>query len=236
MKACKMFLKCLYAVNNKFKYYDDSMHYPYRSYEAIKYVIKNEKFESVLDVGCGEGIHSDIFLKYGKKVTAIDYGESVYFKKNKHNPQICTIIGDINDYEFDKTFDLVWCSHVLEHQLNVNIFLKKLNKLCAEDGVLAVTVPPSKPYIVGGHVNVWNAGLLLYNLVLAGFDCREAHVKTYDYDISVVVRKRSISVLDELSYDAGDIRKIIKYLPAEISYTETQFDSIFNGNIEKINW
>ena len=40
-----------------------------------------------------------------------------------------------------------------------------------DDGVLAITVPPGESLVIGGHLTNWNAGILLYNLVLAGFDC-----------------------------------------------------------------
>ena len=53
-----------------FSYFDSNLGYPYNSYEALNCLINNYSFDSVLDVGCGEGIHSDVFLKAGKKVTA----------------------------------------------------------------------------------------------------------------------------------------------------------------------
>jgi hypothetical protein len=83
---------------------------------------------------------------------------------------------------------LVWCSHVLEHQPNAGLFLAKLIRDCRDGGILAITVPPAKTEIVGGHVSLWNAGLLLYRLALTGIDCRDARVKTYGYNVSVIVR------------------------------------------------
>ena len=49
----------------------------------------------------------------------------------------------------------------------VYLFLKKVHSLLNEGGYLAIIVPPRKPFIVGGHVTIWNAGLVLYNLILA---------------------------------------------------------------------
>lgn len=64
-----------------------------------------------------------------------------------------------------------------------------------------------KQEIVGAHVSLWNPGLLLLRLVLAGFDCSEASVLVYGYDISVVLKKKTIkeSDLAELSHDRGDL-------------------------------
>ena len=45
------------------------------------------------------------------------------------------IVADINKFESSKSYDLVWCSHVLEHQLNPHSFLCKLHALVKEDGI-----------------------------------------------------------------------------------------------------
>lgn len=135
---------------------------------------------------------------------------------------------DFNTHPFDQRFDCVWASHVLEHQLNVNLFLRKCHEILNDPGVLAVTVPPMKPKIVGGHVSVWNAGLLLYNLVMAGFDCRDAVVLKYGYNITAIVRKRGSLTLPELSLDTGDISKLEPYLPAG-------FHEGMDGDLEQVN-
>ena len=94
--------------------------------------------------------------------------------------------------------------------------------------MLAITVPPAMHQIVGGHLSVWNAGLLLYHLILAGFDCRNAHVCQYGYNISVILRKRLIE-LPALHYDSGDINRLAQFLPDGLSEG-------FNGDIRKLNW
>lgn len=125
---------------------------------------------------------------------------------------------------------------VLEHQLNIQDFLVKVNSLIKENGVLAITVPPLKNTIVGGHVSLWNAGLLIYRLVLAGFDCKEASVCTYGYNISVIVKKRSIFVLDQIAYDVGDLNILSKYFPKGLKYFNSEKDKPFYGKIRKLNW
>ena len=87
--------------------------------------MNNFSFSTVLDIGCGEGIHSTKFMESDKSVTAIDYGESYYFKKMK-NEKINCIVDDFMLHKFDKKYDCVWCCHVLEHQLNPQMFLEKV--------------------------------------------------------------------------------------------------------------
>lgn len=195
--------------------------------ETLQYFLNNYKFNTVLDIGSGEGKHSDILRMKGKDVTSIDFGKSIYFEKRAEN-HTC-IFGDYYTYDFNKQFDAIWASHVLEHQPNPNLFLKKIHKDLKENGVLAITVPPLKHEIVGGHVSLWNAGLLLYQLVLAGFNCREVSIKSYSYNISVVLRKKSIENYPELSYDSGDILKLKEYFP-------DGFGEPFDGNIKELNW
>lgn len=173
-------------------------------------------FSSVLDIGSGLGEHARVFRRLGKDVTTIDS----YYDAD--------IKSDFNIFPFRRSFSCIWASHVLEHQLNVNMFLKKCFHLLEDGGIFAVTVPPMKPNIVGGHVTVWNAGLLLYNLILAGFDCRAAAVKVYGYNISVIVRKRKADFTG-LNYDRGDIEKLAQFFPLKVEHG-------FNGNLSSINW
>lgn len=201
---------------------------------TIDKLLRDYSFQTVLDVGCGGGQHTSRFLQEHKEVYTIDIFESDFIRE--HKDELHAYIGDFNTYPFDRQFDCVWASHVLEHQLNVNVFLKKIHSVLKEDGVLAISVPPPKAMIVGGHVTVWNAGLLLYNLILAGFDCREASVLRYGYNLSVLVRKKTIDVLGELKYDQGDIRTLEQYFPKDIPFVHKKLDNAFDGDIERLNW
>lgn len=200
---------------------------------ALWRVLADYDFDTVLDVGGGAGEHADVFEAFGKHVTSVDYGKSVYFERR--NAQREVIIGDFNRLTLPRRYDLVWCSHVLEHQLDAHHFLRQLHGATAEGGVLAITVPPLKHEIVGGHVSLWNPGLLLYRLVLAGFDCRQARVRQYGYNISVLLEKRSIE-LPELAFDAGDVRRLRAWLPAALPYRPNALDDPFDGNFERLNW
>ena len=195
--------------------------------EAITKLISEFEFQTVLDIGSGEGEHSRIFKHYGKIVSAVDLGGSLYYKNRVAD---ANYIGEYVELDFPGPFDCIWCSHVLEHQRNIGTFLEKIYHDLKDDGVLAITVPPSKPNIVGGHVTVWNAGLLLYNLILAGFDCSEASVLKYDYNISVILRKKAalISSLD-LSSDIGDIEKLAHLFPLHVHQD-------FDGDLVEVNW
>jgi len=127
------------------------------------------------------------------------------------------IIGNYLDQWFPEGFDCIWASHVLEHQPNPNLFLQKVFSDLKDGGILAVTVPPMKPQIVGGHLTLWNAGLLIYNLIIAGFDCSEAKIIKHGYNISVIVEKRKAELPEDLHYDRGDILKLAHFFPFPVT-------------------
>jgi SAM-dependent methyltransferase len=171
-----------------------------------------------LDVGSGSGHHADLLRGWGWAVHTNSYQPPADF------------VGDFMQLEFPDTYSLVWCCHCLEHQRNPGLFLDKINSLLKPGGWLVITVPPSKPTIVGGHVSLWNGGLLLYHLVLAGFDCRMAKVKRYGYNVTVCVQKGEAPDLTGLVYDSGDIARLAKYLPVKVT------GDSFNGDLEAVNW
>lgn len=189
-----------------------------RAHLGLDFCLNHLNVTSVLDVGCGDGFHSKKFIEAGKKVTSTDLG-------NFYSP---IVRGFYEELEFEP-HDLTWASHVLEHQLNVNNFLKKLRKDTKDSGYTCVTVPPLKSAIVGGHVSLWNAGLLLYNLVLAGFNCKNAHIRKYHYNITVIAQADNFDLPSNLKYDTGDVNKLKPWLP---DFCGEKFD----GDIVEWNW
>jgi SAM-dependent methyltransferase len=159
-------------------------------------------FHTVLDVGSGSGEHSRFFRLFGKQVFSLDLHEEADY------------VGDFMGYDFDRKFDAVWCSHVLEHQRNVGQFLEKLYDVIEDAGFLAISLPVHpRDRVVSGHITSWNAGLLIYNLVLAGFDCSEA-MFMHGYDLSLIVRKKASSGGDvRMAAAYANVEDLAKYFP-----------------------
>jgi len=180
------------------------------SNQAIDYAARELDFVSVLDVGSGSGKHADFFSRKGKRVTRFDFGKSRAFTDDSS-----VIIGDFLTHEFKDKYDLIWASHVLEHSIYTHEFLEKLSAVAQPDkGIIAITVPPAKSEFVGGHVTLWTPALLIYRMVLAGFDCSNAKVLVYGYNISVICEnKKNYIDLNQLAWDYNDIDRLSAYLP-----------------------
>jgi len=200
------------------------------SEHCLNKLIKDFEFTTVLDIGSGAGAHAKILASHGKKVTAIDFGNSIYAQNKGDNYQnIDHIEADFIQYKTDQKYDCIWASHVLEHQNNPGEFISKCIELVKEDGIIAITVPPMEENVLGGHLTNWNAGILIYNLVFNGIDCSDCSILSHGYNISVIVKNRKRGQVD-LTHDNGDISKLLQYFPSCIN-TEP-----FDGRINKWNW
>lgn len=172
---------------------------------------------TILDIGSGSGHHAKLMREAGKSVTTNSLIEPA-----DH-------VGNYLNQRFSDPFDAIWASHVLEHQPNVGDFLRKCFSDLRDEGVLAITVPPAKHAVVGGHLTIWNAGLLLYNLIVSGFDCHKARVSgIYGYNISVIVCKHAAN-LPSLNYDQGDIERLCRFFPIPVQQG-------FDGRLQPTNW
>lgn len=185
--------------------------------QALALCLRLPDISTVLDVGCGAGEQAREFRRAGKRVTTVSYTPPA------------DIVGDYCTADCGGPYDLVWASHVLEHQRNVGEFIEKMRRDCKPCGWIAVTVPPMKDQVVGGHVALFNAGTLLYHLILAGLDCRHAKVRTYGYNVSVIARNTSIPDMPALRCDCGDIETLAPWFPMPVAQG-------FDGRINSLNW
>jgi len=187
---------------------------------------------NVLDLGCGDG-NLYYYLKGIGPVTGVDIktpSTSVYNAFIQQD--IETFLGDTAyEHQFKKSeyYNIINLSHVLEHLFNPIDTLLTIRETF-KFNYLLVSVPVYKPQIVGGHINLYNLGMLMYHLVLAGYDCNGIVACTTNKEVSVVLPVKDIDKLPDLNYDNGDIELLAPYFPEE--YREHGF----NGNIDRINW
>jgi hypothetical protein len=114
------------------------------------------------------------------------------------------------DFNIFEKYNYIWCSHVVEHLRNPGIFFDKVYFDLAENGWVGITVPPLKNDMTFQHVTLWNAG----------FDCTNARVAKYGYNITVIAQK----------LPRGD-KPMPKCLPPV-----NRRGIYFDGDIERLNW
>lgn len=174
--------------------------------EAAELLVASPSRGNLLDIGPGQGVHSEFFSRAGFSVDSVGLSS-----RSSYEPDV---IGEYETWETPWNYHFIWASHVLEHSRNSGAFLDKCWRDLSPQGTLAVTVPPPKINLVGGHVSLWTPGQLLYHLVLAGFNCRQAKMKCYGYNISVIVRKAGARLKHPtLIADAGDIETLATFFP-----------------------
>ena len=122
-----------------------------------------DKFRTCIDIGSGEGVQTEILRHAGLKVFQVDkYSSSAEYKV------------DFLEYTFDQKFDVVFCSHVIEHQRNVGHFLDKIYDILSEDGVLIISAPKhDAESMIEGHLNCFITPYFIQHLLHAGFNLKD---------------------------------------------------------------
>lgn len=189
-----------------------------------------DRRDHFLEVGCGLGRHFDLVEESGlfRDVRCVDRGT-----KHAHDSHANS---DYLTFHPDVRFDALWCSHVLEHTQEPGPFLAKIHGDLREGGLLGLCVPPLKHEITVGHVTLWNAGLLILNLLKVGFDCREVMIRKRGYNIALLLRKKSCPPTNSFSPDSASSCR--PYLPEGLSWRKNSRTGVwyFDGNIRSLGW
>ena len=88
-----------------------------------------------LDVGCRDGYWSEKLMKKGYDVESIDVDP-------RYSPAKKIDVNEGFPYK-NESFNLIWCSEVLEHLKDPEQVLIQMSKLLKKDGIIVATVPNS---------------------------------------------------------------------------------------------
>lgn len=101
---------------------------------------RNCKDKKILEIGCGIGTDSIMFVKNGGKLTAIDLSEtSVELTKerfNVYNKKAKILVGDaeeLSTYVEPEVFDFIYSFGVIHHTPNPPSVLEEIKKFCNKD-------------------------------------------------------------------------------------------------------
>lgn len=183
----------------------------FRGFQALENCLQLP-MKTVADIGSGGGEHANTFCKQGLDVTCVDYGTSIYAERASLQNDIKIIYTDFLKWKNEIQYDLVWASHILEHQRNVGVFIEKLIAVCKPDGYICITVPFPHRNIWGGHLTLWQPGLLAYNIVMCGIDLSDAQM-LYGYrEMSIIFKPKKVT-LPNITFDNGDVTKLQHLFP-----------------------
>lgn len=195
--------------------------------------VSRYEFKTVLEIGSRGGIIARALDFIGKQVLTV---EILPHYEAKYS-------GDYLDISFDEEIDAIWCAHVFEHQRHPGKFLEKCFDDLRDGGVLAITVPSALHPLLIGHHNIFTGLLLIYQLILAGFDCSEASFRQYDQQMTVIVRKKPNGI-PRLSFaatmmgnkgDLGQVDNLVSFFPKEVQGSINS-DGAAWGEIRRIAW
>lgn len=181
--------------------------------ECTQYVVNNFKFENVLDLGCGFCPYLNTFTGKGIKYTGIDSFNPQVLKKISAQKNVELINANFMAHNFgDRKFDCVYSSHVIEHVADTEAYIRKLKGLVKEGGIMCIIWPKPKPEVVGGHVHIFNPGMMYYNVTRTGINCSQWKCVEKDYSFCIAGPCHKVPQ-PKLTYSAGEIETLNPLFP-----------------------
>jgi 2-polyprenyl-3-methyl-5-hydroxy-6-metoxy-1,4-benzoquinol methylase len=202
------------------KHFEDMLYFilPYSKNRDIK----------ILDIGCSTGGFLNEFKNQGyKNLLGLDPSENC-IKITKQLYDINGVANNIFLFNTREYYDLITCSAVLEHIVDVNEFIKKCSSLLAEDGILFIEVPNAnkfKDYVYTPfqqfsieHIQYFTINSLQNLLSKNNFKIIEyketEHVlnNTIDPSIFVIAKKINKKNIQTIVKDSENIYAIKQYI------------------------
>ncbi|MDB9380723.1 class I SAM-dependent methyltransferase [Nodularia spumigena CS-584] len=105
----------------------------------------NLKGSKILDVGCGDGVLTNMLARQGCQTSGIDYSlEAIRYAQLNSDPCLKIDFRQGSVYALpwtDQTFDIVVSSDVIEHLTDVNKFLEELVRVTRKGGLVVISTP-----------------------------------------------------------------------------------------------
>ena len=97
---------------------------------------------NILDIGCGGGLLCEPLRRLGANITGIDAAKNNIEVAKLHAKEMNLDIKYIHtapeNFNFDKKFDVILNMEVVEHVLNVDLFIENCSKFIKKDGIMFV--------------------------------------------------------------------------------------------------
>jgi len=137
---------------------------------VIEKILDNARLSAhmkVLDVACGTGVMFDYYLRRGVgSVTAVDISPNMArlaAEKYAHEPKVQVICGDIEELNFDRSFDRIVVYNAFPHFPQPEKLIERLCGLLSPNGRLTIAHGASRETIDRhheGHAGKVSLGLI----------------------------------------------------------------------------
>ena len=123
----------------------------------------------ICDLGFGQGfLTRELLIRGASRITAVDISRS-YLTVFAHDPTVLAVQANAERLPFVDEFDVIFCSDVMEHVLNLASFLICLNQATRVGGLVCVRVP-------------YRENLMLYSEYV-GCPYEFAHLRSFNRDL-----------------------------------------------------
>jgi 2-polyprenyl-3-methyl-5-hydroxy-6-metoxy-1,4-benzoquinol methylase len=126
--------------------------------EVAAMVAPNCSGGAVIDIGCGAGklLQDVVGRATPARVVGVDYAVAGVERARRAVPSGEFHSCSLYELDLQETFDVVLCTEVLEHLSKPEAAMRILVRLCADDGVIVITVPDGEYDSWAGHRNFWS--------------------------------------------------------------------------------
>ena len=175
--------------------------------QIVSKLLKEDRYQNVIDIGCADGILLPTLSKNYKKVYAIDIQTDFfpYILKYKLKNLILKKM-DVQKMNFkDGFFDLSLCLETLEHVKNPEKAIQEIKRVLKKDGIGIISVPIE----IGGSLLLKQSGRLLLGY---GLDYEGGYTLRELFNASILKKPNKVWHQEHLGHRGFDYRDIMGYL------------------------
>ena len=103
--------------------------YERRRLQGLLEIVKQYPHDTILEVGCAEGVFTSELSKIAKRVVAIDVSPTALARAKQRCKDVTFVQSSLQDFQWDSRFDLVVCAETLYYVKDVPEAIQHLSNL-----------------------------------------------------------------------------------------------------------